>query len=87
METNPRVVMLSHGRRYHLREGEVWALNNSTAHAVLNGDPQRKRTHLICDFLPSESLVSRILRGERDLGVEDLALEQALQPKAPAQAS
>ena len=68
VETNPQVWMLADGRAYTMREGEVWVLNNSSLHGVVNGDPSRTRTHLICDFLPTAALLELILRGDRDLG-------------------
>ncbi|MFZ2509366.1 MAG: aspartyl/asparaginyl beta-hydroxylase domain-containing protein [Steroidobacteraceae bacterium] len=69
--TNPRVVMMVEGKRYHMLPGEVWALNNSGTHGVLNDDPVHARTHLICDFLPAPELIQLIAAGDPDLGVED----------------
>lgn len=69
--TNPRVVMFVEGRCYHMRPGEVWALNNSGTHGVLNDDLDHARTHLICDFLPSPALLRLIAAGDPNLGVED----------------
>jgi hypothetical protein len=53
---------------YLMRPGEVWALNNSALHAVWNADPQRSRTHMICDFLSTPALLQMLASGERDLG-------------------
>jgi len=69
VETNEAVHMLSAGLCYRMRPGEVWVLNNSTLHAVWNGHPTQSRTHLICDFLPSEALLELMRRGDRHLGV------------------
>jgi len=69
--TNPRVVMFVEGKCYHMQPGEVWALNNSGTHGVLNDDTEHARTHLICDFLPSPALAQLIAAGEPDLGVEN----------------
>jgi len=69
--THPEMWMFCADAIYHMAEGEVWALNNSTLHAVWNADPERARTHLICDFLPTEALVKLLATGERDLGVDD----------------
>lgn len=68
VETNEEVWMYSAGRAYHMRVGEVWALNNIARHGVWNRHPSLARTHLICDFLPAEPLLSLIARGERGLG-------------------
>ena len=61
--------MVAAGLTYCMRAGEVWALNNSTIHAVWNAHPTISRTHLICDFLPSTELLELLMTGERDLGV------------------
>lgn len=73
--TDPAVLMICRGRAFHMREGEVWALNNSNQHAVLH-DGTHARTHLICDFLPTPELERLILSGERtlDVDVPDLAV-------------
>lgn len=67
--TNPQAIMIADGQRFHMRVGEVWALNNSGTHGVLNENEKLARTHLICDYLPSEHLLSLLARGERNLGV------------------
>ncbi|MDE1897462.1 MAG: aspartyl/asparaginyl beta-hydroxylase domain-containing protein [Xanthomonadaceae bacterium] len=73
--TDPAVLMVCRGRAFHMREGEVWALNNSNQHAVLH-DGTQARTHLICDFLPTPELEALILAGDRSLDVDvpDLAV-------------
>ncbi|MET0532667.1 MAG: aspartyl/asparaginyl beta-hydroxylase domain-containing protein [Steroidobacter sp.] len=53
---------------YLMKPGEIWALNNSAPHAVWNADPERSRTHMICDFLPTPALLELLAQGERDLG-------------------
>ncbi len=68
VETNPEVHMVAAGLCFRMRRGEVWALNNSTAHAVWNAHPTSSRTHLICDFLPSLELLELLANSERDLG-------------------
>jgi len=50
VETNDEVLMFAQGKPYHMRPGEVWALNNSAQHAVWNRHATLSRTHLICDF-------------------------------------
>ena len=73
--TDPDVLMVCRGRAFHMREGEVWALNNSNLHAVLH-DGTQARTHLICDFLPTLELEALTLAGDRalDVDVPDLAM-------------
>jgi hypothetical protein len=68
IETNERVFMMSNHRCYRMLPGELWALNNSTFHAVWNAHPSASRTHMICDFLPSAALLNLLAQGERDLG-------------------
>jgi aspartyl/asparaginyl beta-hydroxylase len=68
IETNDQVWMLCNGQTYQMRPGEIWALNNVSQHAVWNDHPFLSRTHLICDFLPADELVSLVYRGDRDLG-------------------
>lgn len=53
---------------YLMKPGEVWVLNNSSPHAVWNADPERSRTHMICDFLPTPALLQLMAAGERELG-------------------
>lgn len=71
VDTNPHVVMFVAGKCYRMQPSEVWALNNSGTHGVLNDDPVHARTHLICDFLPSAALIELIGAGDAGLGVAD----------------
>ena len=84
VETNESVFMVSCGLSYCMRPGEAWALNNSAAHAVWNAHPERSRTHLICDFLPSPALLELLARGERDLGVSRPDVEAYTSESRPA---
>lgn len=68
--TDPSVLMVAQERCYRMQPGEVWALNNSGLHAVVNGWDS-PRTHLICDFLSSPELLRLLREGERGLGFED----------------
>jgi len=77
--TSAQVLMYCGDRLYQMKVGEIWALNNSTVHAVWNGDPRLPRTHLICDFLYSEELERLIVDGDHDLGRRDEAIVQQLQ--------
>jgi len=81
--TTERVFMLCAGLSYHLRAGEVWALNNSTHHGVWNGDPVQARTHLICDFLPTPRLLGLLAAGDRSLGREDPEVQRHLAGTGP----
>jgi Aspartyl/Asparaginyl beta-hydroxylase len=80
VETNESVTMLCAGWCYHLAAGEIWVLNNSAEHAVLNAHPLHPRTHLICDFLPSARLLELLSRGERHLGTVRPELERQMRP-------
>ena len=68
VETHDQVLMMASDRVYTMKEGEVWALNNSGTHAVWNAHPTAARTHLICDFLPSEELLDLLARSDSSLG-------------------
>jgi hypothetical protein len=62
--TNPQAIMLADKQSFHMQAGEVWALNNSAVHGVVNAHPTEARTHLICDYLPTEQL-RQLLRDAR----------------------
>jgi hypothetical protein len=66
--THERAYMFCAGQCYVMQPGDLWALNNTAPHGVWNADETRERTHLICDFLPTEALCSLVFAGERDLG-------------------
>jgi hypothetical protein len=53
---------------YSMQPGEIWVLNNSAPHAVWNADPNRSRTHMICDFLPTPAVLQLLAQGDRTLG-------------------
>jgi hypothetical protein len=85
--THDQVWMVSAGRSYRMRAGEIWALNNNAVHAVWNAHPTLSRTHLICDFVPSGHLLELLRDAERDLGEvrpEVDARVQAVRPQAAA---
>ena len=67
--THDSAWMVANGLVYRMEAGEVWALNNSTEHAVWNAHPTLARTHLICDFLPTPELLRLLSEGARDEGV------------------
>lgn len=68
VETHPDVWMLSAGRAYAMKVGEVWAIDNCIPHGVLNRGTDLSRTHLICDFLPQPALLDLVAAADRDLG-------------------
>jgi hypothetical protein len=70
VQTHDAAWMLASGKIYLMRPGEVWALNNSAVHGVWNAHATLSRTHLICDFLPTPTLLGLLERGERNLGRE-----------------
>jgi hypothetical protein len=75
IESNEDVWMMSASLWYQMVPGEVWALNNSAVHGVVNAHEDRERTHMICDFLPGEGLSQTLARGERNLGAANRAMD------------
>lgn len=84
LHTNAATWMYCGGYRYHFAAGEVWALNNSTLHAVANEDSAQWRTHLICDLLPGPALLAALRDGERALGERDARFDGELRALATA---
>jgi hypothetical protein len=76
--TNEHVWMYCAERNYHMRPGEVWALNNSTGHGVVNADAEQSRLHMICDFLSSPALVDLLARADHGLGQSRPDIEASL---------
>jgi hypothetical protein len=66
--SHERAYIFCASKRYVMRPGELWALNNNAPHAVWNADEIRERIHLICDFLPTADLNSLLAAGEHNLG-------------------
>ena len=54
--TNRQAIMVADKQSFHMQAGEAWALNNSAVHGVVNAHPTEARTHLICDYLPTDPL-------------------------------
>ena len=77
--SNENVWMYCAGQCYRMRPGEVWALNNSTVHGVVNADETQGRIHLICDFLASPGLDRLLAAADRGLGEHKAAIEARLQ--------
>lgn len=82
--THAQAWMYCAGRSYRMLPGEIWALNNSTTHAVWNADPSLPRTHMICDFLPTPALLALLTDAERELGVIDAQVNERLFAAQPA---
>ena len=68
--TNPKAKMLVGGKEFSMQVGEIWAINNCTVHGVVNAHESEARTHLICDYLPSDKLLKLLSGGEHDLGTK-----------------
>lgn len=83
IESHERVHMIAGELTYLMQPGEVWVLNNSAPHAVWNADPDRSRTHMICDFLPTPALLGLMASGDRNLGRRDEAVERHFATHAP----
>jgi hypothetical protein len=66
--THEQVWMIAGDLVYQMRAGEIWALNNSSTHAVWNAHPTLPRIHLICDYLPTPELLRLLEAGRRDCG-------------------
>ena len=76
--TSADVWMYCAGNLYRMRTGEIWALNNSTVHGVVNADAQRSRIHLICDFLPTPALLDLLAGADRGGGERNAPVEALL---------
>jgi hypothetical protein len=76
--TNDAAWMYCAGLSFRMQPGEVWALNNSATHGVWNAHGTDARTHLICDFLPSAGLLELLARAERELGIANAQVDQAM---------
>jgi hypothetical protein len=76
IESHDQAWMIAGSLSYLMKPGEIWVLNNSAPHAVWNADPERSRTHMICDFLPTPALLQLMAAGDRSLGQRVAAVEQ-----------
>ena len=85
--SNENVWMFCAGRCYRMRPGEIWALNNSTLHGVVNADAQASRMHMICDFLASPGTRVELLASADRASVEpNAAIEAQLYRRRATQA-
>ena len=56
--TNPGVFFIVGDEAIHMKQGEIWEINNSNKnHAVVNNSPE-PRLHLIIDYLPNDINIS-----------------------------
>jgi hypothetical protein len=76
IESHDLAWMVAGSLCYLMKPGEIWVLNNSAPHAVWNADPNRSRTHMICDFLPTPALLQLLAQGDRTLGRRVESVEQ-----------
>jgi hypothetical protein len=76
IESHEHAHMIACELTYLMRPGEIWVLNNSSPHAVWNADPERSRTHMICDFLPTPALLALMASGDRNLGQHNEAVDR-----------
>lgn len=76
IESHEHAHMIAGELTYLMRPGEIWVLNNSSPHAVWNADPERSRTHMICDFLPTPALLGLMASGDRHLGQHNDAVDR-----------
>jgi hypothetical protein len=76
--TSEHAYMLAGDQYYSMQVGEIWALNNSGMHGVLNENPSESRTHMICDFLPSPALLDLIGKADRNQGHDSAAIQARL---------
>lgn len=79
--TSDKVKFFCNGEFFTMLPGEAWSVNNLAPHAVINEDTQVTRVHLIVDILPDATSLDLLARGERGLGVADVALFERLQAK------
>jgi hypothetical protein len=87
VESNPQVYMVAAALCYRMQPGEVWVLNNSAVHAVWNAHPSSPRTHLICDFLPSPTLLNSLESGDRHLGIQLAHVDEHFKAVGQSQAA
>lgn len=69
--TNEKVSFFCNGEFFHMAAGEVWTVNNSLDHAVINDHPTKERTHIIFDVHPVPQTLELIKKAERVPGWRD----------------
>lgn len=68
--TNPKAKMFVGGKEFSMQVGESWVINNCSVHGVINAHESEARTHMICDYLPSDKLLKFLSDGDHDLGIK-----------------
>jgi hypothetical protein len=58
--TSPEALFFDNGHFFHMPAGEVWAVNNTSDHAVINDNPVLERTHIILDMQPCDELMQML---------------------------
>lgn len=76
LRTNPTAKLCAAGRWLHLPAGEIWALNNSVAHAAANDGPLR--LHLMVDLPDVPAVRAWLATGQDVAGAVDDALWAAV---------
>jgi hypothetical protein len=71
------------GLWYDMAPGEVWALDNLRPHAISNVGAF-PRLNVLVDYVPSVPLVDLIAAGQHDLGVADIAAQEAIESMSRA---
>jgi hypothetical protein len=85
--THEQAWMMARGAIFAMKEGEVWAINNSSPHAVWNAHPSLARTHLIWDVVPTPALLSLLQLGNRQCAVVAYEVERHFAQQMPNAAS
>lgn len=67
--TNDRVWFFNTGKLYRMGKGELWCLNNSGMHGVVN-DSDEKRIHIIFDVFIDDDIVKLVQSAEDNLGID-----------------
>ena len=66
------------GQFYSMNEGELYVINNSAKHGVVNAHPHDERIHLIFDLYPNELFLKKLKVTEREIGYCDDEVYQKL---------
>ncbi|MDH3480880.1 MAG: aspartyl/asparaginyl beta-hydroxylase domain-containing protein [Gammaproteobacteria bacterium] len=73
--TNDQVTFIVGGERKHMRPGEIWEINNATAHSVENRS-EHARIHLIVDWV-SNSTLRALERRRRPIPLQPTGMPSA----------
>jgi len=84
--TNDQVAFFCHDGFYRMRVGEVWTINNTSDHAVINGHPTESRIHIIVDIHPNADMYALLEQSESGTGWMDKDALQLLMSDSNAPA-